>query len=49
MRRILVGRNKEFGLYYSIVGKRLVVSALFNLRQDPQRISEILRDRGILE
>ena len=49
VRRILVGKNRQYGLYYSPVGARLIVIGLFNLRQDPEEIAKILRRRGIIK
>jgi len=45
LRRILVGRKRQFGLYYSNIGNRLIVTALLDLRQDPEHIAGILRSR----
>ena len=47
LRRILIGKKREFGLYYSVIGNRLIVSALVNLRQNPSQIMDILRSRGV--
>lgn len=45
LRRILLGQKRQFGLYYSNVGNRLIVIAFLDLRQDPNSIAEILRSR----
>ena len=47
IRRVLVGRRRFYGLYHSVVGNRLIVVALLDLRQDPDKIEGILRERGI--
>ncbi|MEM7699623.1 MAG: hypothetical protein AAF236_14595 [Verrucomicrobiota bacterium] len=47
-RRILVGKRREFGIYYTVVGDRLIVSAMVNLRQSPEAIVELLKGRGAL-
>ncbi len=45
-RRLLVGKRREYGLYYSVIGNRLIVSALIDLRQEPSTIQSILRQRS---
>ncbi len=45
LRRLLVGRDRRYGLFYVIEGRRLVVSAFVDLRQDPEVISTMLRKR----
>ena len=49
IRRILVGKKRQYGLYYSPVGTRLIVIGLFNLRQAPEEIAKVLSRRGIIE
>jgi plasmid stabilization system protein ParE len=44
-RRLLVGRQRFHGLYYSIEGRRIVISAIVDLRQDPEKIAQILKER----
>ena len=41
-RRVLV-RDFPFGIFYSIEGRRIVVQAVLDLRQDPQAIERKLR------
>lgn len=45
LRRILVGRKKQYGLYYGLTGERIIVVALIDLRQDPVNIETIIRER----
>ncbi|MDF1816586.1 MAG: hypothetical protein P1V20_30570 [Verrucomicrobiales bacterium] len=45
-RRILVGKDLEYGLYYTTTGQRLIISAMLNLRQSPQSIIDTLNDCG---
>ena len=45
IRKLLVGRKNRYGLFYSIEGKRIVVVAIADLRQDPRTIEKLLRDR----
>ena len=45
LRRVLVGREKQYGLYYGLTGERIIVVALIDLRQDPAIIETIIRDR----
>lgn len=47
LRRVLLGRKRQFGLYYSLVGARLIVSALIDLRQAPEKIQTILDERTL--
>lgn len=48
VRRVLVGRRRVYGLYYSSSPPRIIVLALADLRQDPGTIEKILRNRGIV-
>jgi len=45
LRRVLLGRRREYGLYYSVVGRRLIVTALIDLRQDPAAIQKMIDGR----
>lgn len=45
IQRVLVGRNKIYGLFYSVTGKRLIIVALIDLRQSPAEIENVLRRR----
>tara|TARA_R110002096_G_scaffold54517_17_gene140634 strand:- start:7699 stop:8022 length:324 start_codon:yes stop_codon:yes gene_type:complete len=47
LRRKLIGKNCEFGLFYSIVGHRIILAALLDLRQDPKQILRTLKQRGV--
>ena len=47
VRRVLVGRSRIYGLYYSTDGQRIIGLALIDLRQDPFAIESSLRQRGI--
>jgi len=47
IRRVLVGRKRIYGLYYASTGARLIVLALIDLRQNPAKIEEFLKSRGI--
>ena len=42
-RRFLVA-NFPFGIFYSVEGTRIVISAVLDLRQDPDRIRERLEE-----
>jgi len=42
-RRFLVP-NFPFGIFYSVEGSRIIISAVLDLRQDPDRIRERLED-----
>lgn len=42
VRRVLI-RNTTFGIYYEYTGKRIIVSAILDLRQDPMQIERRLR------
>jgi plasmid stabilization system protein ParE len=42
-RRFLVP-NFPFGIFYSVSGARIVISAVLHLRQDPERIRERLEE-----
>lgn len=43
VRRVLI-RNTIFGIFYEQSGKRIIVSAILDLRQDPALIERRLRD-----
>jgi len=45
LRRILVGRKRQYGLYYGVTSERITVVALLDLRQDPGTIENIIRGR----
>jgi len=45
MRRVLLGKRREYGLYYAVTGHRLILTALIDLRQDPAAIEKILNER----
>ncbi len=47
IRRALIGRQRAFGRYYSVLGARLAVVALLDLRQDPVALERLLKTRGI--
>jgi hypothetical protein len=42
-RRFLVP-NFPFGIFYSVEGHRILISAVLDLRQDPERIRERLEE-----
>jgi len=42
-RRLLV-HGFPFGIFYTIEGRRIIVSAVMDLRQDPEVIRQVLRD-----
>jgi plasmid stabilization system protein ParE len=46
LRRRLVGNRREYGLFYEVAGRRIVVAAFLDLRQDPEKLKEILKERG---
>lgn len=48
VRRLLIGKRRQYGLFYSVVGRRIIISALADLRQDPDKIAEILRQRSAI-
>ena len=43
-RRRLLVPNFPFGIFYAVEGDRIVVSAVLDLRQDPDRIRERLEE-----
>ncbi|MBK8039521.1 MAG: type II toxin-antitoxin system RelE/ParE family toxin [Verrucomicrobiaceae bacterium] len=43
MRRVLTGPRLRYGLFYVEEGKRIMIHALLDLRQDPQTVSRRLR------
>ncbi len=45
IRRILVGRDRHYGLFYGHTAQRISVVALINLRQNPDSIRRILKER----
>ena len=45
IQRVLIGKNRVYGLFYSVSGKRLIIVALINLRQSPDEIEQKLRKR----
>lgn len=45
IRRILLGKGNLYGLFYSIEGRRVVIAAVLDLRQDPNRIQALLKSR----
>jgi plasmid stabilization system protein ParE len=45
LRGVLLGKRREYGLYYAVTGNRLILTALIDLRQDPAAIEKILRER----
>lgn len=45
LRRLLVGKAKQYGLYYAATARRICVVALIDLRQDMDVIERILRER----
>ncbi len=47
VRRALVGNRRVYGLFYSSDATRIIVLALIDLRQSPEAIESLLRDRGI--
>lgn len=46
LRRKLVGKKCEFGIFYSIIGSRIIIAAVLDLRQDPDQIRRTLKQRG---
>ncbi len=46
IRRVLIGKQRTFGLFYAINGNRLIVVALLDLRQSPSAIEETIRSRS---
>jgi len=44
VRKVKIGRT-PFGLFYTIEGRRLMVVAVQDLRQDPEAIARIIRSR----
>ncbi len=47
-RRLLVGKHKEFGIFYTVVGQRILISAMVKLTQSPEKIVEVLKGRGAI-
>ena len=47
LRRRLVGKNREYGIFYQFAGRRIIVVAFLDLRQAPEKLREILRSRGV--
>ncbi|MFT5467196.1 MAG: plasmid stabilization system protein ParE [Verrucomicrobiales bacterium] len=47
VRRLLFSRRRDFGLFYAINGRRLIVVAVADLRQDPESIARLLKQRGV--
>lgn len=45
LRRPLVGRSRQFGIYYGLTAERITVVALVDLRQDSEAIEAIIRSR----
>ena len=43
-RRLLV-HGFPFGIFYTVEGRRIIVSAVMDLRQDPEVIRQVLRNR----
>lgn len=48
LRRLLVGKFRQWGLFYSLVGQRIVIVALVDLRRSPDGIEELLSSREAL-
>jgi len=44
LRRILLGPKRRYGIFYVIEGRRILIHAVIDLRQDPKRLWERLRD-----
>ena len=44
VRKVKIGRT-PYGLFYTIEGRRLMVIALQDLRQDPRTLARIIRSR----
>jgi plasmid stabilization system protein ParE len=38
LRRLLIGKHREYGLYYSVEGRRVVIAALISQRLGPELI-----------
>ena len=47
VRRVLIGRNKIMGMFYTHDGLRLIILSLLDLRQNPLTIEGNLLSRGI--
>jgi hypothetical protein len=45
LRRQLLGKKRAYGLFSEVAGRRIVVAALLDLRQDPATLISILRSR----
>lgn len=44
-RRLVIGNDRRYGVFYAIEGRRIVISAVADLRQSPQAIKKQLRSR----
>ena len=43
LRRVLVSKT-EWGIFYAVIGQRIVISSILDLRDDPRLIEKRLRD-----
>ncbi|MGV3660889.1 MAG: hypothetical protein ACO1TE_11930 [Prosthecobacter sp.] len=44
LRKVLFGQKRCFGLFYTEEGKRLMLLALLDMRQDPESLNRRLRE-----
>jgi len=45
LRRLLVGHRNRYGIFYSIIGKRIIIAAMVDLTSDPEFVERLLRSK----
>ena len=45
VRRLLVGHRNQYGLFYTITGRRIIVAAFVELGGDPELLERLIRSR----
>ncbi len=45
VRRLLIGRNNQYGLFYTITNRRIMVAAIVQLGGDPKVLERLIRSR----
>ncbi|MDF1812221.1 MAG: type II toxin-antitoxin system RelE/ParE family toxin [Verrucomicrobiales bacterium] len=45
VRRLLVGRRNQYGLFYTITGRRIIIAAFVELGGDPELLERLIRSR----
>jgi predicted hotdog family 3-hydroxylacyl-ACP dehydratase len=47
IRRVLIGKQRKYALFYAFAGSRLIIVALLDLRQGPVAIEATIRIRSL--